>query len=256
MALRQLTLSEFPVTPVNPDSPIPLYYQVEADLRELLRSPTVASGDLLPTELELAHAYGVGRHTIRTALGRLVSDHLITRKAGHGTVVSASKDRRQFSLAQSFSRQMEDMGLVPRSVVLDKQVSVIGPADPPALQSVMGAPCLRLTRLRYGSDEPIALQAAIVVTEYCAGIERRDFARESLYDVLNHQYHLVITDIIHTVSATTADKRQAELLRVAVRAPLLRVTTTSYLESGEIIELSVAEYRADKYEYTTTHSSR
>ncbi len=141
MALRQLTLNEFPITPVNPDSPIPLYFQVEADLRELLRSPAVTSGDLLPTELDLAQAYGVGRHTIRTALGRLVSDHLITRKAGHGTVVSASKDRLQFSLAQSFSRQMEDMGLIPRSVVLDKQLSTIGPADPPALQAMAGASC-------------------------------------------------------------------------------------------------------------------
>lgn len=256
MALRQLTLDDFPITPVNPSSPIPLYYQVEADLRALLRSPIVSTGDLLPTELDLAEAYGVGRHTIRTALGRLVSDHLITRKAGHGTVVSASKDRRHFSLAQSFSRQMEEMGLVPRSVVLDKQLSVIVPSDPPVFQAMIGAPCLRLSRLRYGSDEPIALQNSIVMTEHCPGIERTDFARDSLYDVLNHQYRLVITDINHTVSATTADKRQAELLRVAVRAPLLRVTTTAFLESGELVELSVAEYRADKYEYTTTHSSR
>ena len=256
MALRQLTLSEFPITHVNPDSPIPLYYQVEADLRSLLKSPIVSSGDLLPTELELAQAYGVGRHTIRTALGRLVSDHLITRKAGHGTVVSASRDRRQFSLAQSFSRQMEDMGLIPRSVVLDKQTGVIGPADSPVLQAVAGAPCLRLTRLRYGSDEPIALQTAIVVTEYCPGLENCDFTTESLYDVLSRNYQLEITEIVHAVSAITADKQQAELLRVAVRAPLLRVTTTAYLESGSIIELSVAEYRADKYEYATMHSSR
>jgi GntR family transcriptional regulator len=256
MAVRQLTLHEFPITPVNANSPIPLYYQVEADLRSLLRSPVVTTGDLLPTELELAEAYGVGRHTIRTALGRLVSDHLITRKAGHGTVVSASKDRRHFSLAQSFSRQMEEMGLVPRSVVLEKHVSAVGPNDALPLQTLLGAPCLRLTRLRYGSDEPIALQHAVILTTHCPGLERRDFARESLYDVLNHHYRLVITDITHTVSATTADKRQAELLRVAVRAPLLRVTTTAFLESGELIELSVAEYRADKYEYTTTHSSR
>jgi GntR family transcriptional regulator len=256
MAIRQLTLREFPVTPVNPNSPIPLYYQVEADLRALLRSAGVTTGDLLPTELDLAEAYGVGRHTIRTALGRLVSDHLITRKAGHGTVVSASKDRRHFSLAQSFSRQMEEMGLTPRSVVLEKHMGQLGASDPPAMQPLLGAPCLRLTRLRYGSDEPIALQHSVVITTHCPGLERRDFARESLYDVLSHHYHLYISDITHTVSATTADKKQAEMLRVAVRAPLLRVTTTAYLETGELIELSVAEYRADKYEYTTSHSNR
>ncbi len=256
MALHQLKLEDFPITPVNASSPIPLYYQVEADLRGLLESPIVETGDLLPTELELAQAYGVGRHTIRTALGRLVTDHLITRKAGHGTVVSAQKDRRHFSLARSFSRQMEEMGLIPRSVVLEKQTGTISASDAAALQSRVGAHCLRLTRLRYGSDEPIALQRVIVVTEHCPGLERFDFARESLYGVLNHHYHLVITDINHTVSATSADKKQAELLKVDARAPLLRVTTTAYLELGEIIELSVAEYRADKYEYITSQSSR
>lgn len=256
MALHQLTLEDFPVTPVNPDSPIPLYYQVEADLRHLLQSPAVATGDLLPTELELAHAYRVGRHTIRTALGRLVNDHLITRKAGHGTVVSAQKDRRHFSLARSFSHQMEEMGFTPRSVVLEKQTGVIGPGDPAALQARVGAPCLHLTRLRYGNDEAIALQRAIVITEHCPGLERHDFARESLYDVLNQNYNLLITDIKHAVSAITADKKQAELLKVDTRAPLLRVTTSAYLESGEIIELSIAEYRADKYEYTIVQSSR
>jgi GntR family transcriptional regulator len=256
MAPHQLSLVEFPITPVNVNSPIPLYYQVEADLRALLHSPAVATGDLLPTELELAQAYGVGRHTIRTALGRLVNDHLITRKAGHGTVVSAPKDRRHFSLARSFSRQMEEMGLSPRSVVLEKQTGIISVSDPAALQAWVGAPCLRLIRLRYGSDEAIALQRAIVVTEHCPGLERYDFARESLYDVLNHSYHLIITDINHTVSAITADKKQAELLNVDVRAPLLRVTTSAWLESGDIIELSIADYRADKYEYTTTQSSR
>ncbi len=256
MALHQLKLDDFPITPVNANSPIPLYYQVEADLRGLLHSDVVSTGDLLPTELELAQAYGVGRHTIRTALGRLVTDHLITRKAGHGTVVSAQKDRRHFSLARSFSRQMEEMGLVPRSVVLEKKSSTISMTDPAALQSRIGAPCLRLTRLRYGSDEAIALQRAIIVTDHCPGLERYEFVRESLYDVLNHSYHLVITDINHTVSAITSDKKQAELLKIAVRAPLLRVTTSAYLESGEIIELSIAEYRADKYEYTTTQSNR
>lgn len=256
MAAHQLSLIEFPITPVNPNSPIPLYYQVEADLRSLLRSPAVATGDLLPTELDLAEAYGVGRHTIRTALGRLVSDRLITRKAGHGTVVSAEKDRRHFSLARSFTRQMEEMGLVPRSVVLEKHLSAVTSSDAPALQPQLGEPCLRLTRLRYGSDEPIALQRAVIITRHCPGLEQFDFVRESLYDVLSHHFHLFITDIMHTVSATTADKRQAELLRVAVRTPLLRVTTTAFLEGGEIIELSVSEYRADKYEYTTTQSSR
>lgn len=256
MCAHQIHLDELEIRPIDTNSPIPLYYQVEADLRALLNSTLVTPGDLLPTEHELAEAYGVGRHTIRTALSRLVNDNLIVRKAGHGTVVKGREDRRQFSLARSFTRQMAEMGLQARSVVLHTETRPIQAADPRALSEKVGEPCLILERLRLGNDEPIGLQHTYVVLEHCPGLEQTNFAAHSLYDVLSNQYHLVITEITHTVSASTADKRQAELLHVEPRAPLLVVNTSAFLENGEIIESSHTFYRADKYEYTTTHTSR
>ena len=92
MAAHQIHIYDLKINPIDTRSPIPLYYQVEADLRTLLNSEMVAPGDLLPTEHDLAEAYGVGRHTIRTALSRLVNDHLIVRKAGHGTIVQGRED--------------------------------------------------------------------------------------------------------------------------------------------------------------------
>jgi GntR family transcriptional regulator len=255
MAAHQIHIYDLKINPIDTRSPIPLYYQVEADLRTLLNSEMVAPGDLLPTEHDLAEAYGVGRHTIRTALSRLVNDHLIVRKAGHGTIVQGREDRRQFSLARSFTRQMAEMGLQARSVVLYSETRPIQASDPRPLNGKIGIPCLILDRLRMGNDEPIGLQHTFVVLEYCPGLERIDFSSLSLYEVLSNQYHLVITEIAHTVSATTADKRQSDLLQVDLHAPLLVVKTAAYLENGEIVESSVTCYRADKYEFTTTHTS-
>jgi GntR family transcriptional regulator len=233
-----------------------LYYQIEADLRALLNNREISPGDLLPTENELAEVYGVGRHTIRTALGRLVHDNLISRKAGHGTVVKGRADRRQFSLSRSFTRQMAEMGLQSRSVVLSSESRIVQPDDPHSLTSKkLDAPILVLERLRFGNDEPIGLQRSFVVLEHCPGLEQSDFATHSLYEVLSHEYHLVITEITHTVGATAADKRQADLLRVEPGAPLLMVNTAAYLENGDIVEVCLSHYRADKYEYTITQTS-
>jgi GntR family transcriptional regulator len=251
MSARQLKVGDLPITPVNPNSPIPLYYQVEADLRDLLRSHHVVSGDLLPTEIELSKAYNVGRHTVRTALSRLANDNLISRKAGHGTVVRSPLDRRHFSLAQSFSSQMRELGLVPHSRVLQAQPSTVQPTDARPLLNSVGQPCLHLTRLRLGGDEPIGLQYSTIVTTRCPNLEQYDFATESLYDVLTNRYQLVIAQITHTISALAADKKQAEHLNIETRAPLLVVNTSAYLDDGVLIEFSVSYYRADKYEYTT-----
>lgn len=256
MCARQINIDDLQIKPIDAKSPIPLYYQIEADLRALLHSGQVTAGDLLPTEHALAQAYGVGRHTVRTALSRLVNDHLISRKAGHGTVVKGQEDRRQFSLARSFTRQMEEMGLRSRSKVLHSETRTIQPDDPrPVSSGKINAPVLILDRLRFGNDEPIALQRSFVVLERCPGLERKDFASYSLYEVLSNEYHLIITEITHAVSATAADKRQADLLHVEPGAPLLVVNTSAFLENGDIIEFTLSHYRADKYEYATTHTS-
>lgn len=256
MGARQINIDELRITPIDNSSPIPLYYQIEADLRALLHGDEVGAGDLLPTEQELAQAYGVGRHTIRTALSRLVNDNLISRKAGHGTVVKGRVDRRQFSLARSFTRQMAEMGLQPRSRVLHKEKRTVQPDDPRPLSSMkINASVLILDRLRLGNDEPIGLQRSYILLEQCRGLERKDFASHSLYEVLSNEYQLIITEITHTISATAADRLQAELLHVEPGAPLLVVNTSAFLENGQIIEFTVSHYRADKYEYTTTHTS-
>ncbi len=248
----QLTVEALPLTVVNTSSPVPLYYQVEADLRALLDSRHVAPGDLLPPENELAEAYHVGRHTIRTALGRLVDDGLIVRKAGHGTVIQSRENLHQFSLARSFTNQISKMGLRPHSVILHSETRRILPTDPRLLLKKVGMPCLILERLRFGDNEPIALQHSYIILERCPDLAQTDFSTHSLYDILNRQYHLVITEITHTITAAIADKRQAELLKVGHGAPLLVVNTSAYLENHELIECTLTYYRADKYEYTTT----
>lgn len=255
MSAHQIRIDDLTITPIDPASPIPLYYQVEADLRALLASQRIAPGDLLPTEHEFAEAYRVGRHTIRTALSRLVTDQLILRKAGHGTIVRERHDPRKFSLTQSFTEQMAQMGLRAGSMVLHREVHTINGNDPRALHDRIGSPCLVLNRLRMGNDEPIALQRTFVVLERCPNLEQRDFTNHSLYQILSDEYHLVITEISHTVSAITADKRQAERLQIAPRAALLVVNTSAFLENREVIESSVTYYRADKYEYTITQTS-
>lgn len=252
---NQISITDLPITPIDNTSPIPLYYQVEADLRTLLTSNYVNAGDLIPTEHELAEAYGVGRHTIRTALARLVNDNLITRKAGFGTIVNTRSEQRTFSLNRSFTRQMIEMGLTPRSIILGKEIRTVHPNDPKPLQSKLDSQCLVLDRLRFGNDHPIGIQRAYVVLDRCPDVANWDFSEISLYDVLANNYRLVITEIRHAVSATVSDKRQSELLLIEPRSPLLKVNTSAFLENHELIEFSTSFYRADKYEYVTTHTS-
>jgi GntR family transcriptional regulator len=88
----------------------------------------------------------------------------------------------------------------------------------------------------------------------CPDLDQYDFEQASLYDVLARQYNLVISKIHYTVSAVAADQFQADLLQISEGEPLLRVNTTTFLDTGQLIEDTTSYYRADKYEYSTTHT--
>lgn len=252
--MKQVKAADLPLRTLDPNSPIPLYHQIEADLRELIKTGQLAPSDVLPPEIELSQGYGVGRHTMRMALSRLVADNLIARKAGRGTFVKARPDRTRFYLDRSFTRQMADMGLAARSHLLEINHREFEKLLPEYLRRRGPSGYFPLARLRFGGNEPVGIQYTAIVREQCPGLDRFNFEQNSLYDILSKEYHLDIRQITHTVSAVTATDDQADLLRVTAGDPLLLVNTRAFLENNRLIEFTASFYRADKYEYSTTHT--
>ena len=61
---------------------------ITAQLRQAIREGRYAPGEKLPAERQFAMAFGASRATIRTALSRLESERLVTRRLGAGTFVN------------------------------------------------------------------------------------------------------------------------------------------------------------------------
>ena len=63
---------------VDPNNPLPLYYQVYQSILERIQGGEFSEGDLLPPERRLVEEYGASRITIVKALDMLENDGLIT----------------------------------------------------------------------------------------------------------------------------------------------------------------------------------
>jgi GntR family transcriptional regulator len=246
-----MTTDDLHISRIDPASPIPLYYQVEHDLRRLINEGELMPGMSLPAEMDLSSKYGVSRQTIRQALARLAADDLISRGAGRGTFVKPKPDRTRFYLDRSFTQQMAEMGRQAHSIILEQDAGTIDHRDPKALQGASGSACFRLSRLRFGDDEPIGIQHVTILTERCPGLDRHNFAAHSLYEILSREYNLMISAIRHTITAEAADIEQARLLQIETGTPLLVVNTTCFLDTSQVIEHTSSYYRADRYEYST-----
>jgi len=247
---HQHKTEELKISPANENSKIPLYHQVRIDLMGMLQSEEIKPGDMLPSEKDLAEAYGVSRQTIRQAVGLLAAQNFLERTPGRGTTVKSGKNRQKFFLDQSFAQQLTEMGLTPRSEVLRKKVTTIDGTTPASLHIKKGSKALELIRLRFGDDNPIGVQYTTIILDLCPDLQQQNFEEESLYNLLLNKYKLPIAQIDQTVSAVLPDEWHKNLLKMSETAPLLLVNTTAYLENKEPIESSTSYYRADKYEFS------
>lgn len=231
-------------------SPIPLYHQAYTFIKQMVTDGYFNDGDPLPPEVELADTLKVSRQTIRQAMSLLVSEGMVERFSGKGTFISLKNPRNQFFLDKSFSQQMADLGIETYSRVLEKFKGIVDQNTSKFLIDKLGAPYLKLVRIRYGDNEPISVQTALIITERCADLHTHDFSHQSLFRLLSEVYKLEISEIFHTVNAVLATKILADLLQVDIGAPLLREDSVTYLSDGDPIESTTSFFRADKYEYS------
>ncbi|MCJ1907761.1 GntR family transcriptional regulator [Planococcus ruber] len=76
---------------INLDSPILLYEQIKAGIKELIKTGNLKAGDKIPNESELCKLFDVSRITIRRAIKELGEEGVIEVIRGKGTFVRASK---------------------------------------------------------------------------------------------------------------------------------------------------------------------
>ena len=79
---------------IHADSGVPVYVQVEQQLRLLMHQGVLLPGDLLPTVRELAVELGVNSNTINRVYRDLQQAGLLKLQRGVGTFVAENSDLR------------------------------------------------------------------------------------------------------------------------------------------------------------------
>ena len=89
--------------PLDRNSRVPLYRQIEAFLREAILAGRLAPDSRLPATRKLARDLGLNRITVENAYGELAADSLIVSKMGSGTFVLAPPASSPHAITQGRS---------------------------------------------------------------------------------------------------------------------------------------------------------
>lgn len=235
--------------PIDRSKPVPYYAQVKELLRDYIAQNDIAPGDRLPSESQLCDLLDVSRTVVRQALDDMVHEGLLVKEKGRGTFVSQRMSKLRESLIQKltgFYQDMTDQGYKPVTQVLKQEVVSATPKVAARLRVETKSPVIQIERLRFVNDEPIVLVTTYLPYERCPELLYRDLTNQSLYQLLETEFNLVITSGIRSIEAVLADEREAQLLQIKKGAPLMMLNSVSFLDDGTPIEFFHALHRGDR----------
>lgn len=203
-----------------------LYRKLQNNLKTQIIAGVYREGDLLPSESELQHQYGVTRSTVRQALGELVREGYITKQQGRGSIVMKRLRRTLGVLSvKGFSEIVSEKKLAVSTVMIQKP-SLVAWDDSffyPITDLEQKAGCIYLKRLRCVDEEPVMLETTFIpnlnLPKFCS----RPFIKGSLFETLNINYSIEITRVEQDLRSVLADPESAGFLGIKAGSPLLLI---------------------------------
>jgi GntR family transcriptional regulator len=235
---------------IDHQSRLPLYYQIERNLRDLIAGGSLAEGEAVPSEWELAGLYGVSRLTVRRALDDLVRQSWLSRRQGVGTFVTRPAVASIAPAKLSFTEQMRSIGRVPSSTLISNRVIPANHKMAASLQLQEGDPLIEITRLRCADGVPILLETVYISQRRFPALEgEKRLAGESLYALLKSQYNVSITGMDQTLKPVLVNAQQARLLQVRPGSPAIASEIVAFSSAGEPVETSFSVASGEKSEF-------
>jgi GntR family transcriptional regulator len=226
-------------------SPLPLHAQAEQLLRQLVQRPEYCQGGLLPDEVSLSRSLGISRNTLRAAIGRLVSEGRLSRKAGVGTRVAEPKVLSGIGAWHSFTKEMEAKGIRVETYSVEVKLLPAPPETAKALQLPSASQVLRLDRVRGWNGQPEVDFRSYLHPRL--GLSRQDDFHQPLYELIRQRSSIVANESLEELSAVLADRRLARRLAVPTGAPLLRRERTVLDTGRRPVEFALVHYRCERF---------
>ena len=235
---------------IDSESRLPLYDQIERNLRDLIIDGQLQPGQLMPSEWDLAAFYGVSRLTVRRALEALVRQNWLERKHGVGTFVRQPTIASIADSKLSFTEQMRAIGRKASSRLIRHRVVPATAKIARAIRMQEGESIFEITRVRLADDIPILLETSCLSHEHFPALERRDWSEhDSLYKILSEEYGVIVTGLDHTLKPVLLTETEALELQTKAGTPALLSEIIAFTRDSTPVEYSWSLSNGDKSEF-------
>lgn len=213
---------------------IPINAQVFATLRRRIISGKYAKTGSLPPELTLMREFNVSRHTIRTALHKLVIDGLIERRRGTRTTIV----RRGFSQGSWSVGSLEAM-FGDFYAADDLSVGPVPAKQYPREASLLGigkdGSLFRAVRVMRTAAGPQSYSTVFTRPEFGSMVPRNLLVSQFFLKLLEEYCGLRAARARQVASATLPPPQARRILELEPDQPTVALERTFFTRSGEPI---------------------
>lgn len=220
----------------------PKYVQVSRILAEEIKHG-YRPGDVLPSEHELAKRFNINRHTLRSAIELLVTDGIVGKLQGKGTIVQQKVIDYRIHGGTRFTETLENSGRQAESLILRK-VGV--PAEGEVAERLgleEGEPAIFVETLGKMDGAPFSLASHYFSLNRVFEV-MRTYNGGSLHAFLKEHYGITLKRTLSLISAVLPDHRDMQLLEINGNAPVLRVKSLNRDQrTGAPIEFVISRFK-------------
>ncbi|MFC4386245.1 GntR family transcriptional regulator [Gracilibacillus marinus] len=236
---------------IDKNSPLPIYYQLEQEIREQIQNGILKQGELLPSERMYTEKYNISRMTVRQAINNLAQEGLLVRMKGKGTFIAEQKIQHTLKGITSFSEEMEQKGKIPSSKIISLESVQANSQLAAKLHIEENSEVYQLKRIRMADNVPIAFEIAYI-PKYLVGELRENDFTTSFYQYVEKNLQLPITHGDQEIESALANEEDQKYLKVTEGAPILLIRRLTYVNDQQPIEYVRTAYHGEKYKYKLT----
>jgi len=206
-------------------------------------------GKKLLQEREYATRFGISLAPVRQAILDLVKENYLYRVPGRGTFVCEQKVEEKISILSSFTESMRAKGLNAVLRVVELHLGKV-PAAIKAQFKANEQYFVFLQRVALVDGEAIALLSSYLPARLVPGLEKIDLNGQSLYNLLEERYGIVLARAENTIEVVRCRSSQSSIFGIPQGTPLLQVEGKTYDVTDQFVEFAQVLYRADRFRFT------
>ena len=229
----------------------PLYQQIKTLITRSLQAGEWRPGEAIPSEMDLAARFKVSQGTVRKAIDELATENLLVRRQGKGTFVAThAEEKVQFRFLRLAPDDAGEGAAAERRFIDCRRLRA--PSDiARALALKAGDTVVQVRRVLSFAGAPVVLDDIWLPGQLFKGLtaERLSDYRGPMYGLFETEFGVRMIRAEEKIRAVAADEAAAQLLGVALNAPLLSVERLSLTYGDKPVELRRGLYNTASHHY-------